>query len=114
MEALLESDIAKLVLGKFFFIATPVPNALFRSPFHSIADYLKKEESDAAYRTFCKNNPYLKEEYQLYKKGCTPVRFLNLRNILFEYFEMRSICKFSLLLAFSFSFLKVMHFIFSG
>jgi hypothetical protein len=96
MEALLESDIAKLVLGKFFLKQHLFQTLYLEVRFHSIADYLKKEESDAAYRTFCKNNPYLKEEYQLYKKGCTPVRFLNLRNILFEYFEMRSICKFSL------------------
>lgn len=95
--SILESEIAKLVLGLldkvwvYFFHYL----VIYRLIYCAIVGYLRDECHDKVVRAFCKSSPHLRAEYEYIRKG---IRLRSLFNydliaILDEYSEVKHIGK---------------------
>lgn len=91
---ILHSDIARLVLGKFFSIVQLVSVMLCEFfdcaqtiiSLHIILGYLKRQNLERTSRLFCKTSPHLKQYFTAYRKGLTPHSFCpDLEEIICEY-----------------------------
>lgn len=87
----LNSDIARLVLGKFPKKSLKITKNLviIKKTCFSYTDYLKSQKLKKATHTFCKTSPYLKQEFAAYKHGLqTHSFFPELQEIICEYVKI--------------------------